>query len=54
MDTIFWVENLNGRDQLEDLGIDEKIALEWNLGRLDMRVWTGFIWLRIATSGSPL
>jgi hypothetical protein len=32
MHTIFWLENLKGRDHLEDLGIDERIILEWILG----------------------
>jgi len=25
----FWSEDLKGRDQFEDLGIDERIVLEW-------------------------
>jgi hypothetical protein len=28
MYTIFWLKNLSGRDNLEDLGIDGKIILE--------------------------
>jgi hypothetical protein len=28
---IFWLENLKGRDHLEDLGIGERIMLEWIL-----------------------
>jgi hypothetical protein len=31
MHTIFWVENLNGRDHLEDLSVDGRIILEWVL-----------------------
>jgi hypothetical protein len=31
MYTIFWLENLNGRDHLEDLDVDGKIG-EWNEG----------------------
>jgi len=27
MHTIFWLENLKGRDHLEDLGIDGKVML---------------------------
>jgi hypothetical protein len=30
---IFWLENLKGRDTLEDLGIDGRITLERILGR---------------------
>jgi hypothetical protein len=29
MYTIFWSENLKERDQLEELGVDERIILEW-------------------------
>jgi hypothetical protein len=28
----FWSENLKGRDHSEDLGVDERIILEWILG----------------------
>jgi hypothetical protein len=45
----FWSENQNGRDHLEDLGVDGKI-LEWILGKEGGKVWAGFIWLRIGTS----
>jgi hypothetical protein len=30
--TIFWLEKLNERDHLEDLGVDGKIILEWTDG----------------------
>jgi hypothetical protein len=33
MHTIFWLENLTGRDHLEDLGVDGKIILEWIVGK---------------------
>jgi hypothetical protein len=33
MHAIFWLENLKGRDNLEDLGIETKIILEWMLGK---------------------
>jgi hypothetical protein len=54
MFTKFWSENLNGRDHLEDLAVDGKIILEWILKKQVGRVWTGFIWLRIGTSGGVL
>jgi hypothetical protein len=54
MHTIYWLENLKGRDHSEDLGIDGKIILEWILGKQGGEVWTGFIWLRIGTSGGLL
>jgi hypothetical protein len=33
MHTIFWLENLKGRDHSEDLGIDGSVILEWILGK---------------------
>jgi hypothetical protein len=50
---IFWLECLNGRDHLEDLGVDGKIKLEWSLGKWGGKVWIGCISLRIETSGEP-
>jgi hypothetical protein len=47
MHTIFWLENLKGRDCLGDMGIDGKIILEWILGKQGGSVWTGCFWLRI-------
>jgi hypothetical protein len=54
MNTIFWLENLKGRDHLKDLGAYEKIMLEWILGKYGGKVWTECIWLRIGTSGGLL
>jgi hypothetical protein len=45
------VGNTNRANHLEDLGIDERIILEWILGKYDGRMWTGCIWLRKGTSG---
>jgi hypothetical protein len=33
MNTEFWSENLKRTGYLEDLGINEKIILEWILGK---------------------
>jgi hypothetical protein len=38
MGTKFWLENLEGRDHSEDLGVGGKIILEWILGKLDGKV----------------
>jgi len=54
MPTIFYLKNLKGQDHLEDLGIYEKIILEWILRKYGGKVWTGFIWLMIGTIGRPL
>jgi hypothetical protein len=38
----------------EDPGIDGRIILEWILGKLGEKLWTGCNWLRIGTSGRLL
>jgi hypothetical protein len=35
----------------KDLGVGGRIILGWILGKQGRRLWTGFIWLRIQTSG---
>jgi hypothetical protein len=52
--TKFWLENLKERDHLEDIGIDGKVILEWILGKWDGKEWSGYIWLRIGTTGRLL
>jgi hypothetical protein len=54
MHTKFLSENPKGRDHFRDLDIDEKIILEWTLGKQGVKLWTGFIWLNIGTSGRLL
>jgi len=49
--TKFWLNNLKGRDQLEDTDVYGKIILDCIYGG---KVWTGFICLRIGTSGGVL
>jgi len=49
--TNFSLENLKGRDYLRDLPIDGRIILEWIS---EGKVWIGFIWLRIGSSGRLL
>jgi hypothetical protein len=49
MNTIFPLENLKGRDNSEDLGVDGRI-LEWILRKLGEKLWTGCIWLRARTN----
>jgi hypothetical protein len=50
----FWSENLKGRDYLENLGIDGRITSELILEKQGGELWTGFIWLKIGTSGGIL
>jgi hypothetical protein len=54
MHTKFWSENPNGRNHTGDISIDGRIIVEWNLGKYGGKVWIGFIWLRIGTSGGLL
>jgi hypothetical protein len=44
-------ENVMGKDHSEDLSVDRKIILKWILGKYDVKVWTGCIWLRTGTRG---
>jgi len=48
---VLWLGNLRERVHSENTGIDGKIILEWILGKQGVKVWTGFVWLRIGTSG---
>jgi hypothetical protein len=45
------LEILKGRNKSEDLCVDKRIILEWISKKQVREVWTGFIWLRIGTSG---
>jgi hypothetical protein len=42
-----WSVNLKGRDNLEDLGVDDGI-------KMDLRDWIGLIWLRKETGSGLL
>jgi hypothetical protein len=52
--TKLWYENLKGREHSEELGVDGKTISERILEKHGGKVWTGFIWLRIGTSGELL
>jgi hypothetical protein len=43
-----------GKGPLGRRKLDGKIILNWILDRYDRAVWTGFIWLKIDTSGGLL
>jgi hypothetical protein len=40
-----------GKSHSDDLGTDGRTILEWILNKRVEKVWFGFIWLRIGTSG---
>jgi len=46
-----WRGNQKERDDFEDLGFDGRILLKCMLKMYYDRAWSGFIWLRIGTSG---
>jgi hypothetical protein len=54
MRKVFWSENLKGGDHSRDVDVNARILLELILGKSGGKVWTGFIWLRIGTSGGLL
>jgi hypothetical protein len=43
-----------GKNHLEDQGVDGSVGSKWTLGRLVGGVWSGFTWLRIGTVGGLL
>jgi hypothetical protein len=49
-----WSKKLRGQDHLEDLVINRRILIKWILNKYDVRVWTGFNWFVIGTSGGLL
>ena len=45
------VRKPEGKNHLEDPGIDGKIILRWIIRKWDVGAWTGLIWLRKGTGG---
>jgi len=40
-----------GKNHLQDPGVDGRIILKWLCRKCDVGVWTGSSWLRIGTGG---
>jgi hypothetical protein len=47
------VGNMKGEGRFVDLSLDGRISLTWTVKELDMRVWTGLMWLRAGTNVGP-
>jgi hypothetical protein len=47
----FWRGGIKKRGDTEDIGIEVRTILKCMLKKWDGRAQTGFIWLRIGTSG---
>jgi hypothetical protein len=48
------LENPRGKDHFVDKGIGRRVILKQIIWKWGWRVQTGFIWLRIVTSGGHL
>jgi hypothetical protein len=51
MHTKFWSEDPKERDHSEDVDVGKRVILDWILKNYVVRAWSGFIWLRVGTSG---
>ena len=43
-----------GKNHLEDRGLDGRVILSWIFSKWDVWAWTGSMWLRIGTGGGHL
>jgi hypothetical protein len=54
MHTGFRRESQKERDHKEDVDVGWRVIFKWILEKYYGVIWTGFIWLRIGTSGRLL
>jgi hypothetical protein len=50
--TTYWPENLNARDQTEDVILDKGLILRWILMKCGVNMLTGLIWLKLGSNGT--
>jgi hypothetical protein len=50
----FWSGNVKERGRFEDLVVDGRSVLKWDVKQLDGRSWTELVWLKVGTSGERL
>jgi hypothetical protein len=50
----FGLYNFKGRYHLGDLGVDGRIPITWTLNKQIVRMWDGFMWLKIESGGGLL
>jgi hypothetical protein len=50
----FWSENQKERDHAEDVAVDGRTILKWIIKKQHVKVWNGFTWLKLGTSGGLL
>ena len=48
------VRKPEGKNHLEDQGVDGRIILRWIFRKWNVRVWAGSMWLRIGRGGGLL
>ena len=49
-----FVRRPEGKNHLEDLGVEERIMLKWIFKTWNAEAWTGLIWPRTGTGGGRL
>jgi hypothetical protein len=48
------MDNVKGRNHLGDVSVNGRIILKFILRKCGVRLWAGFMWLRVGSSGRVL